>query len=187
MLFMVLTSGCCYPVRYDGPYKGRVVDAETGKPIEGVVVLGVWYKQIATPAGGVSSYYDAAETVTDSNGDFEILGLGLKIFTNVEPMDVLIFKTGYEYIGLYPWDSFKEDAILKRKVRLDGNRVIISLRRLTATERERSGTFPPLPPGEASIEKVRLMLKEINKDAIERGVDIIDTWKGGEVYEKTSH
>lgn len=186
ILFLLL-AGCCYPVRYDGPYKGRVIDADTGQPIEGVVVLGVWYKVAVTPAGGVSSYYDAAETVTDKSGNFEIRGLGLMILTNVDVMDVLIFKAGYQYMGSGPWDSFKEDKILRKRIKWDDERAIIPLRKLTVEERRRSMTFPPLPPGGASIEKVRLMLKEINKDAIERGVDIIDTWKGGKVYEKNHY
>jgi hypothetical protein len=68
----------------------------------------------------------------------------------------------------------------------EGEKAIIPLKKLTMEERRKEGTSPPLPPGEASIEKVILMLKEINKDAIERGADIIDTWKGGKVYEKNN-
>ncbi len=182
--FLFLLPASCHPVRYDGPYKGRVVDADTRQPIEGVVVLGVWYKEIATPAGGVGSYYDATETVSDKNGEFEIQGLGLKILSNVEPVDVQIFKAGYEYIGLLPWDSFKEDGILKKKIKWEGSKAIIPLKKLTMEQRRKEGISPPLPPGEASVEKVRRMLKEINKDAMERGADIIDTWRGGDVYEK---
>ncbi len=66
--------GCAYPFRYDGTYKGKVVDADTGQPIEGVVVLGVWETVTITPAGGTHDYYDAKETVTDKNGEFLISG-----------------------------------------------------------------------------------------------------------------
>ena len=167
-ILLLLSSSCCYPLRYDGPYKGKVIDAETGKPIEGVVVLGVWYKEIATPAGGVSSYYDAAETVTDKNGEFEIRGLGLKILTNVGPMDVLIFKAGYQYIGMGPWESFKEDEILRRRVQWEVNRAIIRLKRLTIEGRKRQGS--PDFPSEAPRHKIREILEEINKDRNERGL-----------------
>jgi hypothetical protein len=44
-VFLMFTAGCAYPIRYDGPYEGRVIEAETKQPIEGVVVLGVWYKE----------------------------------------------------------------------------------------------------------------------------------------------
>jgi len=69
----------CYPVRYDGPYKGKVDRRPIRAADRGSGRSGVWYKVAATVAGGVSSYYDAQETVTDKNGEFEIKGLGLKI------------------------------------------------------------------------------------------------------------
>jgi hypothetical protein len=159
----------CYPVRYDGPYEGKVVDADTGKPIEGVVILGVWYKELPTPAGAVSSYYDAMETVTNKNGEFEIHGLGLKIFSNVTPMRVLIFKSGYEHLGLWLWESFKEDEILKKKVVWEGKKAIISLKKLTMEERRKSATFPHHP--EVPEEKIKKMLEEIQKERKKRGLD----------------
>ena len=167
-VFFLLLASCCYPIRYDGPYRGRVIDTDTGKPIEGVVVLGVWYKEIATVAGGVSSYYDATETVTDKNGEFRIQGLGLKILSNVGPMDVLIFKAGYEYIGMGPWESFKEDEILRKRIRWEGERLIVPLKKLTMEERrkQRSPDFP----SEAPRDKISLTLEEINKDRNERGL-----------------
>lgn len=167
ILFLLL-AGCCYPVRYDGPYKGRVIDADTGQPIEGVVVLGVWYKVAVTPAGGVSSYYDAAETVTDKNGNFEIRGLGLMILTNVDVMDVLIFKAGYQYMGSGPWDSFKEDKILRKRIKWDDERAIIPLRKLTVEERKKQGS--PDFPSEAPRDRIRKILEEINKDRNERAL-----------------
>jgi hypothetical protein len=50
MVYLIFTSGCGFIAWRDGPYKGKVIDAETGKPLEGVVVLGVWYKELSTPA-----------------------------------------------------------------------------------------------------------------------------------------
>ena len=184
MVFLIVTGSCGYLARYDGPYKGKVIDADTVKPIEGVVVLGVWYKETPTPAGAVSSYYDARETVTDKNGEFEIPGMGLKILSTVAPMSVLIFKAGYEYIGLGPWESFQESEYYKKKVKWEGKKAIIPLRKLTMDERKKSGTFPSLPPSEAQLDKVRLMLKEINKEAIERRLDPIDIWHGKKVWEQ---
>jgi hypothetical protein len=160
---MLLIFIGCYPVRYDGPYKGRVVDAESGKPIEGVVVLGVWYKEIATPAGGVGSYYDAKETVTDRDGEFEIKGMGLKILTNIGPMNVLIFKAGYEYIGMYMWETLKVDP---RKITWEGEKAIIPLRRLTVKEMEKRITTRPSVPDE----KMTVLTKEINKERLGEGL-----------------
>ncbi|RJQ45226.1 MAG: hypothetical protein C4538_08790 [Nitrospiraceae bacterium] len=161
-------SSCAYAIRYDGPYEGRVIDAETGKRIEGVVILGVWYKEQPTVAGAVSSYYDAKETVTDKNGEFRIEGLGLKMFSYVGMMRFMIFKAGYMH--LYgPWESLKESDYYKKMVKWEGKKVIIPLRTLTLDERRMSSTFPHHP--EAPEEKIKIMMEEIQKERKERGLD----------------
>jgi hypothetical protein len=119
---LFLSLSCAYAMRYDGPYAGRVVDADNGAPIEGVVVLGVWNTEKATPGGAEHTFFDARETTTDKNGDFEIPGMGFKILSNVTPMDVLIFKAGYEHMGLYPWASLKEDILLRKKIKWEGKK-----------------------------------------------------------------
>jgi hypothetical protein len=55
-----------------GPWKAQIVDAETGLPIEGVIVLAVWYKQTRNLAGPVGDFYAAEELVTGPDGRFEI-------------------------------------------------------------------------------------------------------------------
>jgi hypothetical protein len=179
VLLLIVMDGCGYLARYDGPYKGKVVDADTGKPIEGVVVLGVWYKETPTPAGAVSSYYDARETVTDKNGEFEIPGMGLKVLSTVAPMNVLIFKAGYKYeSGL--WESLKDSDYYKRKVKWEGKKAIIPLKKLTMEERVKQ-IGPPSLPSEAPFEKVRLMLLEIDKNDAERGLPTRKIWKGKKI------
>jgi hypothetical protein len=180
-VLIVFISGCCmYPVRYDGPYCGKVVDEVTGEPIEGVVVLGVWYKVYPSPAGSTSKYYDAYETVTDRNGEFYIPGLGLRFFTFIWPMDILIFKAGYSYEE-GPWESFKlEETYYRKKYKWEDNKLIIPLKKLTIEERKKQ-LGPPDPPSEAPLEKVIIMLKEIDKDNLERGFDRRGMW-GGKKY-----
>lgn len=74
----------------DGPYKGKVIDLETGKPIEGSVVAGVWVL--------THRFCDAKETVTDKNGEF-ILPKGSCFsfwpFTKIDFPEVVVFKPGY--------------------------------------------------------------------------------------------
>ena len=178
-ILWILTSGFSI-IRYDGPYRGRVVDAETGEPIEGVVVLAVWYLVTPTPAGSSRDYYDARETVTNENGEFEIKGKGLRILSRLEPVRVTIFKAGYEYLDV-PWVSLKKDIILRKRIKWEDDRAIIPLRKLSMEER-RKRLGPPSPPDEAPLEKVILMLKEIDKDRREQGLDTRGIWRG-ERYE----
>jgi hypothetical protein len=193
VVFSTIFLASCYAARIDGPYRGKVIDADTREPIEGVVVLGTWYREIVTPGGAVHNYYDAMETVTDKNGEFEIKGLGLLVMSNVIPMDVLIFKAGYEYEsgswkGLRSrgrrWNENEEsyDPTLRTKVKkpvfdfkvkvtYEGDKAIIPLKKLTMEERNTSITFPPSPPIQAAREKIKIMMEEIRKERKERGLD----------------
>lgn len=167
ILILLFNAGCIYAVRYDGTYKGKVIDADTGQSLEGVVVLGVWYTVLPTVAGGVSSYYDAKETLTDKNGEFEIPGMGLRVISNLAPMDVLIFKAGYEQIGMGPWESFKlNGGLLMEKIKWEGDKAIIPLRKLTMEERK-TRLF-----GKENIpdEKQKLLIRELNKERVEIGL-----------------
>jgi hypothetical protein len=161
-------SGCfMYVVRYDGEHRGRVIDADTGGPIEGVVILGVWNTVHVSPGGGVSYYYDARETVTDENGEFSIPGMGLRILSRLEPMDVWIFKAGYRYTG-GPWPSLHLGY--GSKVKWEGEKAIIPLKKLTIEERKR-GYSPPGPPTEAQrAKKAQRYMEEINKYRREQGL-----------------
>jgi hypothetical protein len=160
----------------DGPYEGRILEADTGKPIEGAVVLAVWYKERPTVAGAMSTYYDARETVTDKNGNFSVPGMGLEILSSVAVPSILVFKAGYEYMGLWAWQAFKNAA----KVRWEGEKAVIPIRKLTMEERmKKSG--PPSPPDEAPLGKVRLMLREINRERVEQGFKPIKIWHGEEI------
>ena len=83
-----------------GPYRGKVVDLETGAPIEGAAVLIVFFTETFF---SVTSYADAVETVTDEKGEFRIWW---RLATTFHPLNkwkpdgyVTIFKPGY---GAYP-------------------------------------------------------------------------------------
>jgi hypothetical protein len=93
----------------DGPYRGKVLDLETGKPIEGAVVAAVWTL--------THRFCDAKETVTDKNGEF-ILPKGSCFsfwpFTEMDPARVVVFKPGY--LGYPPLGASPEE----RRARMPG-------------------------------------------------------------------
>ena len=184
VIILLLTIQGCFPaIRlfvYDGTHSGRVVDKDTGEPIEGVVVLGVWTTKIGTVGGAWCEFYDARETVTDEKGSFSVPGQGVMVITNVDVMQCVIFKAGYEYHS-FDWDMLEEDLGRIIKIKWEGNKPIIPLKKLTMEERRRQGT-PPAPPFDAPFEKVKLYLKERNKDRIDRGLKPLTLW-GGVRYE----
>lgn len=165
MLVLYISSGCMYVIRYDGAYEGRVVDADTREPIEGVVVLGTWSIRHHNVAGGYSEYCDAHETVTDKEGEFIIPGQGLRFLSNLEPVSLLIFKAGYTYDG-GPWGAFKHPAVAD-KIKWEGDKPIIPLKKLTMEERGKYN-LPSRPS--VPLEKMRIITNEINKDRVQRGL-----------------
>lgn len=179
--FMVLLPGCFQRlVGYDGTYRGRIVDLETREPLAGVVVLGVWYREGATPGGAIWQYYDAREAVTDKNGEFSIPGQGVLVVSNLLPMRPIIFKAGYKYLQ-FTWDILKEGKVHGMEVTWDGEIPVIPLRKLSLEERRNPKSIYssiPSPPSDAPYEKVKFFLKETNKDAIERGWKPLTEWGG---------
>ena len=85
-----------------GPYKGQVVNKETGEPIEGAAVFLRFFTEYPSVGGGVSNFADAVETMTDANGEFEISHREwrFRILNYWDPYaPIIIFKPGY---GAYP-------------------------------------------------------------------------------------
>ena len=102
-LLLCLTLGACGAVTYQfAPTEARVVDAETGKPIEGVVVTANW--ELVKGSLDGPRYYgqlEVKETVTDANGRFAFEGFSMEDSSGAELREsdpqVIVFKAGYEY------------------------------------------------------------------------------------------
>jgi|WetSurMetagenome_2_1015567.scaffolds.fasta_scaffold05123_3 hypothetical protein len=79
---------------WDGPYKGKIVELETGAPIEGAIVAGNW----ALEAIPWSLFCDAVETATDKNGEFVLPKAWCISFRPLAQLNkssnVVVFKPG---------------------------------------------------------------------------------------------
>lgn len=160
VMTLLICAGCVSFARVDGPYEGKVVDAETNQPIVGAVVFGEWSK-MHIPSS--HTFYDSYEVLTDQQGYFKIPGQGLLIMSNIDEMSVIIFKAGYSQIELTPWlglSSWKGNEEVFR----DG-KAVIRLNRLTMAERQKRGVSLSGAPNN----KQRLLIMESNKEMIEIG------------------
>jgi hypothetical protein len=83
---MILANGC------QGAMTGIVADAETGKPIEGAIVLVEWTKKTGLGGFYSTSSYKVVEVITDKDGRFSVSGV-LNPF--VDEPDLTIYKKGY--------------------------------------------------------------------------------------------
>lgn len=104
LLASPLLGGCATPY-YSKPFGGQVVDALSGKPMEGVNVLAAWNLEFAD-SGKTGGTLMQSEAVTDQDGRFEIAGWGpveiqqpangrLRIRTGSP--GVMAFKPGYDF------------------------------------------------------------------------------------------
>lgn len=89
------------PYRSLAPFKGKVVEKGTEKPIPDAVVLVLYYKTGYMVAGEINSLVDAQETLTNKEGKFKIPRKRRWFVPERGYMDaeIIIFKPGY---GAFP-------------------------------------------------------------------------------------
>jgi len=86
-------------VYHDGPYAGKVVDAETGEPIEGAAVVAIWFVgEYGHAEAPIFKFLEAKETVTTENGAFKVpsfTSFHLWPFAKLVNPRLKVFKPGY--------------------------------------------------------------------------------------------
>ncbi|MGH9894161.1 MAG: hypothetical protein ACREA0_19700, partial [bacterium] len=79
-----------------GPFRGRILDVETGEPLAGVAVLVVWWENVPNPVQGQRKFFDSRETATDTDGRFEVPRFSPPFFGfRILPPEVMLFAPGY--------------------------------------------------------------------------------------------
>jgi hypothetical protein len=121
-----------------GPWKGRVIDQETKKPIEGAVVLMVWYKHHGI-MDQTRTYHDSEEVVTDAEGRFAIASRWYwSIFVFTQRPEIYVFKGGYGQWRIQDYGDYTEEKykyVMERAAaRLTGEGAVLELPRLTTRE-----------------------------------------------------
>jgi len=86
IMLLFLMAGC------EGEITGIVVDAETGQPIEGAVILVEWTKAKGLPGMTYTESYKVVEVITNKEGKASIEGV-LSPF--VDAPHITVYKKGY--------------------------------------------------------------------------------------------
>lgn len=103
----------CAVVKYYGPYEGKVVDFENGKPIEGSLVFIDFHTKLGNPGGYSSNYAGHVETFTDDRGIFDTG----KFLITFRPLSLwgeanfLILKPGYQPYSYFTGQSLEEGEV----------------------------------------------------------------------------
>ncbi len=143
LLFAPL-PGCAYKYSADS-IEGHVVDSDTGKPLEGVIVVANWALEFGWEGGSLATLY-LAEALTDGTGRYFIPAWGPKEVPGKLPPEARLknddpalyfYLNGYEYHVVTNSRSVKEMWKKGPAVRSsEWNGRTIKLRRFAGTPEE---------------------------------------------------
>ncbi len=182
-VLIVLSTACLLsaagpPARSDaaGPWRGQVVDAESGQPLEGVVVLAVWERRSPGLIHPQTDFHDADEVVTDAQGRFVLPARSLKTlnpFVSIRGPRLLMFKAGYgerRFRGEREWRKLDLSEQIKRyeeaEKRFEGDGVVFELTRLRTREERREFLSHASPPGEVPAERMSRYMDVIDQERV---------------------
>jgi hypothetical protein len=178
-------------------FRGRVIDAETKAPIEGAVVVVLYFKRpiIGGPGGPNSYVFKAKETLTDSKGEFFFPSYSSVIlFTEDAGVDFIFFKPGYTSvegrgldtgiartrIGLEDYlasDIIGKEAEIEVRnyeqggtIKWKGPMGIVELKKAKTYDERRIGG--PSTPTDYTSKELPLLFKAITDDRKERGLEV---------------
>jgi hypothetical protein len=116
-LVTVLLSGSAEGA---GPWKGQILERETGQPIAGAVVLAIWTVRSWGEIHPEDEFHSAFEAVSDADGRFVIpahTAVPTKPLTAIRGPQILIFKAGFgpwEFQG-GPYYAVAEDSYAREE------------------------------------------------------------------------
>ena len=100
-----------------GSLESQVLDAQTGKPIQGAVVLGVWTKVAGLPGLQHHELVGVREVETDAEGRFVLERAKRIIFEDDE--SVTVYKPGYvawNNIYIFPTSERRKDQRIPSQI-----------------------------------------------------------------------
>ncbi len=180
VLILAVTLGWWFrPLPLSGPWRAQIVDAETGQPLEGVIVLAIWDKRTFAWPHPARRYHDSEEVVSDKDGRVEIAA---RVVTSRHPLELYIgplltiFKPGYgrwQFRGT-PTASDEDLAIVRQRAEANRERfahegVVIVISRVRSRE-ERKEIVDRLMPIEVPQSKIPRILAAYSDERVRLGL-----------------
>lgn len=175
---LLLASGCGidagFPPGYylegtRGPYRGRVVDAETKAPLQGAVVVATWWRDRITLIERTMALHTARETLTDANGEFTLDARDVE--DNAPPRTLppqfVIFLPGY---GAFPWGHASPQGRTDTLFR--GTVTTVELPKMTGAKdrRDQSTRFSPYTLSNRPFAEIPQFVRLYNEELKSFGV-----------------
>jgi len=171
------TSACGWIVYHKPEYSGKVVESESGKVIEGAVVVAIYNKKIlGVGAGTISDIINVQEALTDKEGLFRIPSYT----TLIQPLSweaaatFIVFKPGYAAVsGINLEDNLSKDSAQEVEMPWLYNKVmkfkfgprLVGLPKLqTKEEREKARKSAMFWDFDSIEKKLPLIYKAVNEE-----------------------
>jgi hypothetical protein len=141
MFSMLLPMPLCAEAA--GPWQAQVVGADSEQPLEGVVVLAWWTRNVRSFGGPSEDYRDSQEVLTGRDGRFTIES---RWFFSLNPLVffrgpfVAMFKSGYGdygwpgYAGSETWPKEKRKALQTEAQLLQLDGIVLEMPALSTGE-----------------------------------------------------
>jgi hypothetical protein len=159
-------------------FRGRVIDAETKQPVEGSVVVVLYYKQstISIDPGGFSPYvFKAKETLTDTKGEFFFSSYSsVLLFTEDAGVDFIFYKPGYmaDYgpTNVVSWEKYFSSDVIGKEGEIHAKQgTPASYKGPLGIVELKKGERDPSTPSNYRSTELPLLFKALNEDRRNRG------------------
>lgn len=162
-------------IYHEGSFHGRVIDAETKEPLEGVVVVALYNVREYGPGGSGADAVDAKEAVSDKNGDFSI---SPKVYFSLYPFatgwttEFKVYKPGYA--GFPYWTIVRQTDQMEARTKSQEEEMmkqgaVIKLQKVhTRDERLKAMWGRPIRIPDGKMPK---LLELMNKEEINLGFE----------------
>ncbi len=171
LLIAAIAGGCGHLIYTSGPYRGRVIDAETRQPLAGAVVLAVWYWESFGLGHPSEGFHDALEVLTDANGEFAIpRETHFRVTGWVDKPGIVVYFPGYRDFSFVQvqWNGESIGSTLREHT-------VVELPRLKSyKERKDVATIPSLAAG-VPDEKMPNLIRLVNQELRTLGLQPIHT------------
>jgi hypothetical protein len=146
-----------------------VIYADNKVPIDGAVVLAIYYKETYTVAGSNSWAVDSQEVITDENGEFSILSKRrwLALYRGYTEGNLTIFKPGY---GVFP-SHRNSKSVGENKTWLPPDKYVVYELPKLKTKEERVRTVLDIDiEYDMQFSKQQIMIETVNNEFKDLGL-----------------
>jgi hypothetical protein len=141
IFFLALVALVAFnPLYFADSISGTVIDAQSGEPVAGVVVVTRW-EQTGLLHLGLHRILGVSETVTDASGAFVIEGWGPRLTRHVlgrvanESPQTILFRAGYAPLFVSNFrKASRENIFFRRNLKANYDNGVFRLERLSAND-----------------------------------------------------